>query len=304
MVRFSATVQQRGPNPFLEVPNGVSAGLLPFATQGRIRVTGRLDGAEFNATLMPGKPGKHILFVPGGLRAASGVKVGDTVAIDIQPVSPQRVRPPEDLTAALEEVAGAPDAWDRLPASYRRELTRFLEDARTPRTRGRRVEQIVVKVLGGEVPPPGRRTNRALWTCPSCGRAFVTRNMYHSCVRHSLDESFRDKPAQIRQLFDAVLQTVESIGPVTLVPYQDRVAFMVRVRFGGARPRQRWLDVDFWLTRRVESSRFHRIESLSPYTHVHTVRVTDPTEVDGELAGWLREAYAVGCQEHLQSTQP
>lgn len=304
MVRFSAAIQQRGPNPFLDVPRSISDALAPCAVSGRIRVTGRLDGSEFNATLMPVKSGGHILYVPGGLRAATGVRVGDTVTVDIRSLGPEGVGPPGDLAAAFDGVAGARDAWDLLPASNRRELTRFLEDARTPLTRGRRVEQVVAQVLGSDVPPPGRRTNRALWTCPSCGRAFVTRNMYHSCARHSLDEPFRGKPAEIRQLFDLVVQTVESIGPVVLVPYKDRVAFMVRVRFGGVRPRMRWLDVDFWLTRRVESPRFLRVETLSPYTHIYTVRVIAPSDVDSELAGWLREAYAVGCQEHLQPFQP
>ncbi|MDI3193880.1 hypothetical protein QK285_05310 [Pseudarthrobacter sp. AL20] len=34
------------------------------------------------------------------------------------------------------------------------------------------------------------------------------------------------------------------------------------------------------------------------------VRVTEPSDVDGELAVWLREAYAVGCEEHLQGLTP
>ncbi|MDR6559754.1 hypothetical protein J2809_004134 [Arthrobacter pascens] len=150
----------------------------------------------------------------------------------------------------------------------------------------------------------GRRTGRALWTCPSCGQAFVTKNINHSCARHSLDEPFREKPAEILRLFNVVRRTVEAMGPVTLVPYRDRVAFMVRVRFGGVRPRRDWIDVNFWLTRRIESPRFQRIETLSPYTHVYTVRVTRASDVDSELTGWLREAYSVGCQKHLQSRRP
>ncbi len=146
----------------------------------------------------------------------------------------------------------------------------------------------------------GRRTDRELWTCPSCGRSFVTRNMYHSCVDRSLEDAFHGIPDNIRELFELVRRTVESCGPVTLVPYADRVAFMVRVRFCGARPRKRWLDVEFWLTRRAESPRFHRIETLTPYTHIHTVRLTEPSDVDSELGDWLREAYAVGRQEHLR----
>jgi hypothetical protein len=139
-----------------------------------------------------------------------------------------------------------------------------------------------------------------LWTCPGCGRSFVTRNAYHSCEAHTLDEPFAGKPALIRELFDQVRTTVESFGPVTVVPYRDRVAFMVRVRFAGVRPRQRWIDVAFWLTRRVQSPRLRKVETLSPYTHVHSVRVCGPSDVDDELADWLREAYAIGCQEHLR----
>ena len=125
--------------------------------------------------------------------------------------------------------------------------------------------------------------------------------MNHSCSQHTLDEPFRDRPESIHRLFELVCRSVESIGPVALVPYRDCVAFMVRVRFAGVKPANKWLDVEFWLTRRVESPRFRRIETLSPYTHLYTVRVTEPSDVDGELAAWLREAYAVGCQEHLRS---
>jgi hypothetical protein len=264
MVRFSAMVQTRGPTPFVAVPGEARNELLPFAERGRIRVSGRLNGAEFNATLMPVKPAGHILYVPGGLRAATGVNVGDTVSVDVQPLGVQPVIPPGELAAALDDAAGAAGKWDLLPASQRRELTRFLGDARTPASRARRVGQVVAQVQGGIVRSPGRRTNRALWRCPSCGREFVTRNMNHSCEKHSLDEPFREKPAEILRLFDAVRQIVEAIGPVTLVPYRDRVAFMVRVRFGGVRPGRSWLDVDFWLTRRIESPRFKKIETLSP----------------------------------------
>ncbi|UVJ39182.1 YdeI/OmpD-associated family protein [Arthrobacter sp. CJ23] len=297
MVSFTATVHFRGPNPCVDVPVRVSEELQPFAASGRIRVTGRLDGVEFNATLMPVKPSGHVLYVPGGLRAASGVKVGDTATLDILPLAPHQARPPEDLASALNDAAGARQAWDRLPAAHRRELIRFLEDARTPGTRAHRIEQTVAQSLGRDVPPPSPRAKRALWTCPSCGRKFVTPNMYHSCQQHSLDDPFRSKPDHVRQLFDLVRHAIESIGPVILVPHQDRVAFMVRVRFAGAVPRKRWLDVEFWLTRRVESERFHRIETLTPRTHIHTVRLLDPSDVDGELEGWLREAYAVGRQD-------
>jgi hypothetical protein len=72
---------------------------------------------------------------------------------------------------------------------------------------------------------------------------------------------------------------------VTLVPYRDRINFVVRVGFAGVKPARNWLDVDLWLTRRIESPRLRKVESLTPYTHIHTVRVTDSAGVDDELAG-------------------
>ncbi|MGY4543854.1 hypothetical protein ACVWY0_003797 [Arthrobacter sp. UYNi723] len=304
MVRFTATVQLRGANPFVDVPTTAAAELLPLAEHGRIRVTGTLRGAEFNATVMPGRSGRHVLYLSGGLRTATGVRVGEKVTVDVLALNADEFIPPGDLAAALDAAVGAADKWGQLPVSHRRELTRFLEDARTPSTRARRVEQLVAQVLGADVPPPGRRTGRALWTCPSCGRQFVTRNMNHSCSQHTLGEPFRDRPESIHRLFELVRRTVEAIGPVKPVPYRDRVAFMVRVWFAGVKPANKWLDVEFWLTRRIESPRFRRIETLAPYTHLYTVRVTGPSDIDGELAAWLREAYAVGCQEHLQGLTP
>ena len=95
-------------------------------------------------------------------------------------------------------------------------------------------------------------------------------------------------------------ELVQRCGPAKVLPYRDKVSYMVRVRFAGAVPAPRWLDVGFWLPRRVESPRFRKIETIYPNAHVHLVRITEPSQLDGEIAAWLAEAYAVGCQRHLE----
>jgi hypothetical protein len=109
---------------------------------------------------------------------------------------------------------------------------------------------------------------------------------------------FAGRP-RARELFESFRALVDACGPSKLVAYRDRVSFMVRVRFAGAAPRADGLDVGFWLTRRLSSPRFRRVETLTPAAHVHSLHVTDASQLDRELAGWIREAYAVGCQEHL-----
>lgn len=296
---FRATIRKQGPNPYVDIPERVSRALASYAKAGRIYVEGTLDRAPIRATLIP-IGGEHRLYVNGGMRAAAGVGVGDTVRFILRAVSPDAIHPPADLAAALRR-ARARASFDARTPSHRRELLRWVDDARTPESRRRRISEVVAQILGREEPRRGSKiADRPLWTCPKCGNAFVSRNIYHSCRRFELDHPFRGKPPEIRGLFDRLRGMVEGYGPVRVLPYDDHVGFMVQVRFAGATPRKKWLDVAFWLTRRLESPRFRRIETITPRTHLHLLRVTEPGQLDSELSGWLREAYDNGCRKHLE----
>jgi hypothetical protein len=143
---------------------------------------------------------------------------------------------------------------------------------------------------------------RPLWTCPACRHRFVTRNMWHSCRRYPLSYFFKDKDTVVRQLFDQYLALVSEFGPVIMSPVKTGIAFQVRVRFAGATPRKRWLSCALWLKRRVEHPLFYRIESVTPRDHIHHFRLTCAAGLrDKSLKAFLREAYAVGCQEHLHA---
>lgn len=52
--------------------------------------------------------------------------------------------------------------------------------------------------------------------------------------------------------------------------------------------------------RRFEHPRFRRIETFSPRNHVHYFRLSALTDIDQDVEAWLREAYAVGQQQHLK----
>jgi hypothetical protein len=243
--------------------------------------------------------GKHRLFVNGGMRSAAHVGVGDTVTFDLRPIKPGLVPLPTDIAAGLRRVKGGRETFGALSPSHRRELLRYIDDARTPETRERRIQKAVDHVLNRQPSAERRVPERPLWTCPRCGNEFVNPNQYHSCKRYDLEALFSGKPARIRALFERFRTMVEACGPVKVLAYRDKIGFMVRVRFAGATPKRAWLDVGFWLPRRIEHPRFHRIETLSPNAHVHLLRITSPEQLDSQVAAWLREAYAVGCQEHL-----
>ena len=146
---------------------------------------------------------------------------------------------------------------------------------------------------------PARK--RPLWTCPSCGHRFVTRNMWHSCVRLRISDHFRGKDPAVRLLYRRFRRLVESCGPVTVYALKSGIVFQARVRFAGVVPRKRWLDGAFWFKRRLKHPRFYRIEKIPPHDYIHRFRVAKLADIDRELAKFALEAYAVGCQKHLEA---
>ena len=233
------------------------------------------------------------------MRSAAGVAAGDSVAFTLRAVGPDHVTVPTDILNMLRRTEGAESAFQALAPSHRRELLRYIDDARTPQTRTKRTSRMIDSILNKRPTAKRGRPRRPLWVCPECGNEFVNRNQYHACERYTLAHPFAGRPESIRELFDAFLAMVRECGPVNVLPSRDSVVLMVRVRFARAVPRTRWLDVGFWLPRRFDDSRFHRVETISPNAHVHVLRITGIEQLDSQVAEWLREAYSVGCQEHL-----
>jgi hypothetical protein len=75
---------------------------------------------------------------------------------------------------------------------------------------------------------------------------------------------------------------------------------MSRMRFCSAMVRKSYLLCTFILSRRIDDSRLVKYEFLRPHYHLHTFRLERAAEVDGQVRGWLAEAYRMGEQEHLE----
>ena len=145
----------------------------------------------------------------------------------------------------------------------------------------------------------GTRATRPLWRCAACGREFANRNQSHACATHTLEEHFAGRDPSIRQVFDAFVAALETIGPFRILPEKTRIAFQVRMSFAQLTPRRQFVDGHLVLAQREESPLFRRIDTISKRNHVHHFRLHDAGDVTPELLAFLRDAYAVGAQQHL-----
>jgi DNA-directed RNA polymerase subunit RPC12/RpoP len=143
---------------------------------------------------------------------------------------------------------------------------------------------------------------RPLWRCPRCGHRFVTRNLWHSCVRVPLAKHFRGKPAERKKTWDRWLASAKACGRVVSYAQKSRIIIMARVRFAGAVVHRSYVDGGLWLRRRVDHPRLMRTEDYGRLGFGHHFRLQRPEDIDGALDALMREAYLIGIQQ--SSSQP
>jgi hypothetical protein len=140
------------------------------------------------------------------------------------------------------------------------------------------------------------KRTRSIWTCPDCGRQFVSANRNHSCGRYNLEDHFTGKEPVVRELYDLLLATLERFGPIGVFPVKTRIVLQAQVQFAAAMPHKRWLDGYVWLRRQAAHPRIHKIEMGIFRDFGHLFRLTRPDDLDESLVELLLEAYILGCE--------
>ena len=129
------------------VPFGVSEA---FGTRGQLRVKGTIDGQPFKSSMAPMGGGHHVLGLHKATRDAIGKSVGDTVTLEVQPDTEERtVIVPNDFRKALATDPVAKQAFDRFAYTHRKEYVGWIESAKRPETRQRRITDAVSRISKG-----------------------------------------------------------------------------------------------------------------------------------------------------------
>jgi len=112
------------------------------------RVVGSIEGAPFRSSCLPRGGGALFVVVPRSLREQIDRKAGDTVTIELMvDVKPTALRIPKDLRMALGKEL---PRFDRLAPSHRKAFLLWIEGAKRPETRARRIAGAVEMIRRGE----------------------------------------------------------------------------------------------------------------------------------------------------------
>lgn len=138
-VRIRATLQPHGPAAAIVLTDQQVARIGRGAKTPPVRVT--VNGHTFSGRI--GRMGgESLLGFNRGVREAAGVEPGQELELEIAlDDAPREVTPPAELAQALAGDRVAREAFDGLAYTHRKEFARWVEEAKRPETRERRVAE-------------------------------------------------------------------------------------------------------------------------------------------------------------------
>ncbi|MGB9178192.1 MAG: YdeI/OmpD-associated family protein [Pyrinomonadaceae bacterium] len=145
-IEFDVKLEARAGSsvPILTLPVKESA---KFETRGRIPVAGTINGFPFRSSIFPTGSGTHYMAVNREMREGAGVKGGDRAHVLMETdTAPRTIDVPPELKKALSKSRTARARFDKLAYSHRKEYVKWIEAAKRPETRERRIEQVMAKL--------------------------------------------------------------------------------------------------------------------------------------------------------------
>jgi hypothetical protein len=119
-------------------------------------------------------------------------------------------------------------------------------------------------------------------------------------IEWSVERHLVGKPAGVVALYHRFIELAQACGPFTYSVSKSAITLKGASRgFAGAALRGRALGGYLDLQRPVEDPRITRSAPYTKRLYVLHYRIERLDQLDGEFAGWLREAYQVGQGAHL-----
>jgi hypothetical protein len=149
-VAFSAEIVRNGDvansSAFVEFPHDLKE---TFGAGNLVPVAVVFDGAVPYSGRLTKMGDRALLFVRKDVRHRLGKEPGEVVDVVVAlDERPREVEVAEDLAAALD-AAGVRHRFDALAYSHRKEYVRWVEEAKRPETRQRRIESTCEMVAAG-----------------------------------------------------------------------------------------------------------------------------------------------------------
>ena len=118
-------------------------------------------------------------------------------------------------------------------------------------------------------------------------------------VAWTVEDHLRDKPEQIRALYEDFEQAIAACGPYQTSVTKTAISFKGAVRgFAGATPRAKSLTGFLDLQEEIQEVPFTRVTAYTSRLWVHRFVITQADQLDERFFALVKDAYQVGQGAH------
>jgi hypothetical protein len=112
----------------------------------------------------------------------------------------------------------------------------------------------------------------------------------------------RELSEDLRDAWERLRETAAEFGPQRIYASHSSIMFSRRICYFFVRPKKKYLEVWFFLGRKVENPLIRQIVQSSKRKIAHQVRIVHRDQVEAPITDWLKEAYDVS--ESIRTPAP
>jgi len=106
---------------------------------------------------------------------------------------------------------------------------------------------------------------------------------------------FAKSEANVEKTYDTILKALSKFGDVRAEEKKTSIHICAKTGFAGVHPRKSGLLLNIRSATPIRSKRIRKVERVSANRFHNEMLLQSPKDVDAEVIGWLKDAYALSA---------
>jgi hypothetical protein len=128
--------------------------------------------------------------------------------------------------------------------------------------------------------------------CYHC-KQWVEEGEAHDCWSTTEAALTRHLSDVLHETWERLRETAAAFGEQRIYASHHSIMFSRKTCYFFVRPKQKYLELCFFLRRRLEAPQVRRVDQASKSKFYHLIRLTHRDEVEPPITNWLQEAYTL-----------
>lgn len=110
-------------------------------------------------------------------------------------------------------------------------------------------------------------------------------------MEYSELDHLKSKDPIVTKIYEKLIAALLKFGQLKIEPHKSSIHLCNRFGFAGVYTRKDYINLEVHLNYKLTGKRVSKIEQASANRFHHTIKLTQPKDIDKELLTWLKQAY-------------